>query len=159
VDQDRAVDARQDIEKGSPYAFLVSRLVSPKTMMRNALSILQANTDQVVQVAIWETLDIKIYRRSIDAKLRIADDVYFPFADRERFQRVVIFLWFCGEPLDATSRPKGVGELADSENALAIQPRSFLVRHIGEKAKIVFLDCFHSAAALEAALRAMPVQD
>jgi hypothetical protein len=42
--------------------------------------------------------------------------------------------------------------LADSENAFAIQPRSFFVGHIGEKAEIVFLNGLRSTAVLEAAL-------
>ena len=72
---------------------------------------------------------------------------------------MVIFLRFGRETLDATTRTKGVGELADRENAFAVQPCSFLVRQIGEEAEIVFLDRFLSATALEPALRTMPVQD
>ena len=72
---------------------------------------------------------------------------------------MVILLGFGREPLDATTRAKRIGELADSKNALAVQPRSFLVRQIGEEAEIVFLDRYFSAATLELALGAMPVQD
>src|ERR1700694_1771773 len=113
MNQDRAADARQDIEEGAPYAFLVRRLVGPKTMMRNALVVFQANTDQVIKVAIWKPLDIKIYRRAIDGELRIADDMYLLLADSQCLQRVMIFFRFGRETLDATARTKGVGELAD----------------------------------------------
>jgi hypothetical protein len=95
----------------------------------------------------------------IDVELRIADHMNLPFADSQCLQRVVIFLWFGCETLDATARTKGVGELPNGENSFAVQPCSFLVRQIGEEAEIVFLDRFLSAVALEPALRTMSVQD
>jgi len=42
-----------------------------------------ANSDQVVEIAIWKTLDIQIDRRAIEFRVQDIDRVYLVLADRE----------------------------------------------------------------------------
>lgn len=85
--------------------------------------------------------------------------MYFLFSDRKGFQRVVILLGLGGALSNATSWPKRIGKLPNGENTSAVKPRSFLIRQIGEKAEIIFLNRFLSATVLEFAFGAMVVQD
>lgn len=48
-------------------------------------SVFKRGSDQVIEVAIWKPLDIEIYRRAFDPQLRIANDVYFSFSERQGF--------------------------------------------------------------------------
>src|SRR5688572_22924376 len=103
-------------------------------MPLGALVSFQSDAKQVIEVAVWKSLDIKIQRCALDRQLRIADNVYFLLADRESLQWVVIFFGFGRKPFDASTRAKRIRELADRKNAFALKPRSVLVRQIAEEA-------------------------
>src|SRR5215813_326889 len=94
----------------------------------------QIGAEQVIEVAVRNTLDIEIYWCALDAQLRMADDVYFLLAYCEGLQGMVILFRFGREAFDATTRAKRIGELVDRKNAFAVQPRSFLLRQIGKEA-------------------------
>ena len=92
--------------------FLVRRIIGPKASPIGALGRFQTGAKQVIEVAIRKSLDIEKYRCTLDLQFRIADDMYFPLADREGFQRIVRLLRFSREPFDATTRgTKRIGEV------------------------------------------------
>src|SRR5918994_4966622 len=93
----------------------------------------QSGTKQIIEVAVWKRLDIKIQRCALDRHLRMADNVYFSLSDRESFQRVVLFFGFGHKAFDASTRTKRIRELANRKNAFDVQPRPVFVREIGEE--------------------------
>ncbi len=70
----------------------------------------------------------------------------------------MIFLAFIPEPLRASPRPKGVGELSDGEDASVAECLSLLYCHFRQQTKVVALNRTSSASIPEFAFTAMPVQ-
>jgi len=52
-------------------------------MFSGAVAGSDANSDQVVEIAIWKTFDIQIDRRAVQFRVRDIDRVYLVLADRE----------------------------------------------------------------------------
>ena len=52
-------------------------------MFKGAVAVSDANSDQVVEIAIWKTFDIQIDRRAIELRVQDIDRVYLVLADRE----------------------------------------------------------------------------
>ena len=61
-----------------------------------------------------------------------ADDVDFLLPNRQRLQRVVIFLALVALPPGPAAGPEGVGELRDGEDAFAAEFLAFLRAHAGQ---------------------------
>ena len=122
--------------------------------MRSTPVTFQAQSHQVIEVAIRKSLHIKSNQRALDPQFRTTDDVYFLFPDREGFQGVMILLGFGSALFNAAPRAESIGKLANGENTSTVKPFSFLIRQIGEQAQIVFLNGSVSATVLEFALGA-----
>ena len=60
--------------------------------MNDVMSSFELHSDEVIEVALWISFDIKKDGCAFNPQLRTADNVYFLFTDRERFQRMMIFL-------------------------------------------------------------------
>ena len=83
----------------------------------------------------------------------------FLLPNRQRLERVMIFLAFVALPPGPAARTERVGELRDGEDAFAAEFLALLRAYAGQQAEVVLLDCDLPAARLEFALGAVPVQD
>src|SRR5207245_2857846 len=97
--------------------------------------------------------------RALNRQLRASDDVDLALTNRKRFQRMVIPLGLCDKPLWPAAWPEGEGKLRDGEETFAVELFSFLLRHPGQEAEVVFFNRFLPTLSLELALHAMPIQD
>jgi hypothetical protein len=61
-------------------------------MLNGAVAVSDANSDQVVEIAVRKTFHIEIDRRPIDFLIRHVDGMNLVFANRERSKRMMIFL-------------------------------------------------------------------
>lgn len=83
----------------------------------------------------------------------------FLLPNRERFQRVVVFLPLVAESLGPAARPERVRELGDSEDAFAVEFPALFFAHARQQTEVVRLNSLLPAPGLELALCAMPIQD
>ena len=60
--------------------------------------VAHAQADEVVEITVEQPLDIQIDGRAFDLEFRAADAVDFLLANRQRLERVVIFLAFVALP-------------------------------------------------------------
>lgn len=104
-------------------------------------------------------LDIQIYRRAFDFQFRASDYVDLLFPNRQRLERVVIFLAFVAHPPGPTAGPERAGELGDGEDAFATKFPALLRAHAGQETEVVGLNRLLPTAGLEFTLGAMPIQD
>src|ERR1035441_10389544 len=80
-------------------------------------------------------------------------------SEGERLQGKMARFGWVFRPLGRSSWPKRVGQLVDGEYALATMTFALLRAHTDQQAEVVLLDGYLSAAGLEFALGAVPVQD
>ena len=142
-----------------PNLPLVLDGVRPQAVLDGGVAVADAQADEVVEIAVGQALDIQIDGRAFDLEFRAADDVDFLLPNRQRLERVVIFLAFVAQPLGPAARPERVGELRDGEDAFAAEFLALLRAHAGQQAEVVLLHRDLPAAGLEFALGAVPVQD
>ena len=90
----RIRDLRKDAEEFVPYPLLPVLVVGPEAVLNGAIAGSDANSDQVVEIAVGQTFDIQIDGRAIEFRVRKADGVDLVLADCERPQRMMIFLLF-----------------------------------------------------------------
>ena len=118
-----------------------------------------AQADEVVEIAVGQARDIQIDGRAFDLEFRAADDVDFLLPNRERLERVMIFLAFVALPLGPAAGTESVGELRDGEDAFAAEFLALLRAHAGQQAEVVLLHGDLPTTRLELALGAVPIQD
>ena len=82
----------------------------------------------------------------------------FVLPNRERFQRVVVFLPFVAKSLGPASRPERVRELGNGEDAFAVEFLALFFAHTRQQTEVILLDSLLAAPGLELALGAVPVQ-
>jgi hypothetical protein len=80
----RVADRRENALEFLPYPFLSVRVISPETVLNDAIAVPDANSDEVVEIAIRKTFDIQIDRRPLDFLVRDVNDMDLVFANRER---------------------------------------------------------------------------
>ncbi len=71
-------------KKFRPYPLLSVRVVGPEAMFNGAVTGPDANSDQVVEIAIWNTFDIQKDRSAIRVVLREVDGMDLVFANGKR---------------------------------------------------------------------------
>src|SRR6266436_839050 len=72
---------------------------------------------------------------------------------------MMMFLLFAFRLPAATARTKGVGELGDREDALAVEPLAIFLRYVGQQTEFVLFPRLRAALSFELALAAMSVED
>ena len=117
MDQDWTLNCGQDAEEFAPDSFLILGAIGPQTVLNSSVGRVEANTDEVIEVAIWKPFDIEIDWCTLNLQFWTADDVDFVLSYRESLERVVIFLIFASEPLGPSAWTERVGELGDREDA------------------------------------------
>src|SRR5262245_13944585 len=122
------------------------------------MAVVDAQADEVIEISVGQALDIQINRRAFGLELRAVDDMSFIAPNRQRLERVVVFLASIAETLGPAARAERVGELRDGEDAFAAEFLALLRAHASQQAEVVRLSCLLSAAVTELALTAMPVQ-
>ena len=120
-------------------------------MLNDFLRSFEPNADEVIEIAIWESLDIQIHRRAVQIQFRAADDVDFALPNRESFQRVMILSALLREAFWLSAWPEGVRELGDSEYTPAVECSSLLLSHARQQAEVVFLNRLLAASRLKLA--------
>jgi hypothetical protein len=133
--------------------------VRPQAVLDGGVAVADAQADEVVEIAVGQALDIQIDGRAFDPEFRATDDVDFLLPNRQRLERVVIFLAFVALPLGPTARAKCVGELRNGEDAFAAEFLALLRAHAGQQAEVVRFNRLLTAAVAEFTLGAVPVQD
>ena len=94
VNQHRLLDGFEDGEEFPPNLPLVRDGVRPQAVLDGGFAVADAQADEVVEIAVGQALDIQIDGRAFDLEFRAADDVDFLLPNRQRLERVVIFLAF-----------------------------------------------------------------
>jgi hypothetical protein len=92
VQQHRLLDDVEDAKEFPPNLFLILEGVRPQAVPDGRFAAANAQADEVVEVAVGQSLDIQIDRRAFDLEFRGADDVDFLFPNRQRPEGVVILL-------------------------------------------------------------------
>ena len=159
MNQHRLLDCFEESQEFAPNLSLVRDGVRPQAVLDGGVAVADAHTDEVVEVAVGQALDIQIDGRAFELEFRAADDVDFLLPNRQRLERVMIFLAFVALPLGPAARAERVGELRDGEDAFAAEFLALLRAHAGQQAEVVLLHRELPAAGLEFALGAVPVQD
>ena len=86
------LDGLEDAKQFPPDPPLVLHAVCPQAVLDGRCAIADTYADEVVEIAVWQALDIQIDGCAFDLQLRATDDVDFLLPNRESFQRVVVFL-------------------------------------------------------------------
>ena len=159
MNQHRLLDGFEDGKEFPPNLSLVLDGVRPQAVLDGGVAVADAHADEVVEIAVGQALDIQIDGRAFDLQFRAADDVDFLLPNRQRLERVVIFLAFVAQPLGPAAGPERVGELRDGEDAFAAEFLALLLAHAGQQAEVVLLNRLLPAAGPELALATVPVQD
>ena len=94
MNQHRLFDGFEEGEEFPPNLPLVRDGVRPQAVLDGSFAVADAQADEVVEIAVGQALDIQIDGRAFDLEFRAANDVDFLLPNRQRFQRVVIFLAF-----------------------------------------------------------------
>ena len=97
VNQHRLLDGFEDAKEFPPNLPLVRDGVRPQAVLDGGFAVADAHADEVVEIAVGQALDIQIDGRAFDLQFRAADDVDFLLPNRQRLQRVVIFLPFVAQ--------------------------------------------------------------
>ena len=74
-----------------------------------------AHTDEVVEIAVGQALDIQIDGRAFELEFQAADDVDFLLPNRQRLERVMKFLALVGLSSGPAARAECVGEQRDEK--------------------------------------------
>src|SRR5271157_5109849 len=86
MNQHRPLDGLDDAEEFSPNAPLVLAFVRPQAVLDCRFAIADADADKVVEIAVWQALDIQIDGRAFDLQLRASDDVDSLLPNRQRLE-------------------------------------------------------------------------
>ena len=127
-------------------------------MLNASFGGLDANPDQVVEIAVGQPFDIQKDGSAFEFWVRNADGVDLVLADCKRPQGMMIFLLLASRLPAATTRTKCVGQLSDREDALAVEPLALFLRYAGQQTEFVLFPRLRAASSLELALAAMSVQ-
>jgi hypothetical protein len=130
VDQYRLLYLRQFQQKLLPNVTFVRWAVSPETVLDSGVAHPDPNPNQVVEVPVWQALNIEVNRGAFDFHFWTAYDVDFSFSDGPGLQRVVIFLSLVLEFFWAVPRSKGVRKLGNREDAFAVEFGALFFCHI-----------------------------
>src|SRR5579862_3712830 len=83
VNQARVVEIGQESEKILPYLELLCDVICPEAVVNEPHWCSYACSDEIIKVAIWNRLHVKINGSSFYFDLRFANDVDFLFSDCE----------------------------------------------------------------------------
>jgi len=142
-----------------PNATFVRWAVGPKTVLDGGVAHSDPNPNQVVEVPVWQALNIEVNRSTFDLHSWTAYDVDFSFSDRSGLQRVVISLSLVLQFFWAVPGSEGVRELGDGEDAFAVESGALFFCHISQKTEIVSVDSFLPATRLKLTFSTVPVQN
>ena len=131
VNQHRLLDGFKEGQEFAPNLPLVRDGVRPQAVLDGGVAVADAQADEIVEIAVGQTLDIEIDRRAVDLQFRAADYVYLLLPNRQRLERVVIFLPFVAKPLGPAPRPERVGELRNGEDAFTAEFLALFRAHAG----------------------------
>jgi hypothetical protein len=73
MDKSRIRDRQKDAKEFNPYPLFFVLVIGPKGVVDGAIVCSDANADQVVKIAIWQTFDIQIDWRAIEYLVRKVD--------------------------------------------------------------------------------------
>src|SRR6266567_3293835 len=140
MNQHRLLRDFDNPEELPPNLPLVLDGVRAQAVSNGGFAVSNPYADEVIEIGVWQALDIQIDRSAFDLEFRAADDVDFLLPNCQRLERVVIFLPLAVQPFGTPARPERVGELCDGEDALAMEPLALLLAHTGQEAEVVPLD-------------------
>jgi hypothetical protein len=80
MNQHRLFDGFEDSKEFPPNLALVRDSLRPQAVLDGGVAVTDADADQVIEVAVWQALDIQINRRAFDFQFRPANDVDFRIA-------------------------------------------------------------------------------
>ena len=92
MDQVRGCDLRKDAEEIVPYQLLLFCIIGPETVLNASFGGWDAYPDQVVEIAVGHSFDIKKDGSAFELCVRNFDGVNFVLADRKRPQGMIMFL-------------------------------------------------------------------
>src|SRR5439155_3065520 len=98
----------------------------PECVVNVCITALDAQSNQVIKIAIRDAFDIQIDRIPVHVQPRPSGDVNLALAESERSQGMRILVRFGGQTLWLPSRPEGIGELGDGENPFIMLLLTFL---------------------------------
>jgi hypothetical protein len=142
-----------------PYPVLLVRIVGPERVLNAPIVCSDANSDQVVEIAVREAFDIKVDRRTVEFRVLDADRMNLVLADCECSQRMMVLLVLASGLSVSSMRTKSVGQLGYRKDAFGMELLSFLLRHARQQAELILLYTLTATPGLELALAAaMPIQ-
>src|SRR5881392_3998927 len=121
VNEQWIFDGSKDGKEFPPNLSLVLAAVRPQAVLDGGFATADAHANEVVEIAVRQTLNIQIDGRAFDLEFRVADDVDFLFPNRQRLEGVVIFLAFVAQASGPAVRTERIGELRDGEDAFAAE--------------------------------------
>ena len=94
MDQDWVFNARKDAKKFIPNPPLVVDVIRPETILGGRITASDANTNQVIEVAVRQPLYIDVNRCAFNVYFWATDDVDLLLPDGQCPQRMAILFWF-----------------------------------------------------------------
>ena len=73
MDQHWVFYAAYDVEELLPDGFLIVGAIGPKAVLNDRVARFDADTDQIVGVAVGQAFDIQINRCAVDLQFRASD--------------------------------------------------------------------------------------
>ena len=137
MDKVRIHDLRKDAEEIVPYQLLLFCIVGPEAVLDVSFGGLDANPDQVVEIAVGQPFHIQKDGSAYEFWVRNADGVDLVFADCKRPQGMMMFLLLASRFPAAATRTKCVGQLSDREDALAVERLAIFLRYAGQQTEFV----------------------
>src|SRR5437879_13472955 len=114
------LDGSEQSEEFPPDFPLVLDAIRPQAALNGFFAVSDAQSDEVVEIAVRQTFDIKIDRRAFGLQIWAADDVQFLLPNRQRFERVVILLAFVPLPLWPPPWRESTGKLGKRDAVVIV---------------------------------------
>src|SRR6476646_8886878 len=140
VNQHRLLDSFENAEEFLPNFGLVLDSIRPEAVLDGGVLVAYAYADEIVEIAVGQTLDIQIDGGASDLEFRATDNVDFVLPNRQRLKRVVVLLTFIAQTLGPAPWPEHIGELRHGEDAFAAEFLALIRAHAGQQAEVIHLN-------------------